>query len=109
MKVPKTTEDKPLIEFRFDKKGKMKLSATNKWWGGKNFGFHSSDGSEGNTCELKYLKAYIEAFKERKIKEIEKEILLLQKELDKIKKISYDTKRKSKRVSRKVQVKCFRL
>jgi hypothetical protein len=90
MKIPKTTEDKPYIEFRFDKKGKMKLSATNKWWGGKNSGFHSSDGSEGNTCEPKHLEAYIEAFKKRKINSIEKEIILLQKEKEKIKKINYD-------------------
>ena len=99
MKVPKTTEDKPYIDFRVDKKGKIKLSATNKWWGGKNSGFHSTDGSEGNTCEPKHLKSYIEAFKNRKIKNIKKEILLLQKELKKIKKISYDTKRKGRTVS----------
>jgi hypothetical protein len=85
MKIPKTTKDRPYIEFRFDKKGKMKLYATNKWWGGKNSGFFSTDGSEGNTCQPKHLKSYIEAFKKRKIKSIEKEILLLQKEKEKMK------------------------
>ena len=92
MKIPKTTEDKPYIEFRINKNGKIKLSATSNWWGGKNSEFHSYDGSEGNSCEPKHLEAYIETFKKRKIKNIEKEILLLQKELEKIKKISYGKK-----------------
>jgi hypothetical protein len=85
MKIPNTTEDKPYIEFRIDKKGKIKLYTTSDWWGGKNSGFISSDGTEGNTCEPKDLKAYIEAFKKRKIKNIEKEILLLQKQLEEVK------------------------
>ena len=80
MKTPKTTPEKPYIEFRIHKNGKIKLSATSSWWGGKNSGFISCNG-EGNSCEPKHLKAYIIAFKERKIKSIEKEIVLLQKEL----------------------------
>ena len=85
MKIPNTTDEKPYIEFRIDKKGKINLSATSDWWGGKNAGFSSSDGTEGNTCEPKNLKSYIKAFKERKIKNIEKEILALQKQLEVIK------------------------
>jgi len=82
MKIPNTTDEKSYIEFRIDKKGNIKLSATSSWWGGKNAGFYSSDGTGGNTCEPKHLKAYIKAFKERKIKRIEKEILTLQKQLE---------------------------
>jgi hypothetical protein len=85
MKIPKTTIDKPYIEFRIDKKGKIKLSASSIWWGGKNASFSSSDGTEGNTCEPKNLKSYIKAFKERKIKTIEKEILILQNNLRNLK------------------------
>ena len=85
MNIPKTTPEKPYIEFRVDKKGNIKLSASSSWWGGKNSGFYSSDGTEGNTCEPKHLKAYIKAFKERKIKNIEKEILSLQKKLENLK------------------------
>ena len=85
MKIPNTPEEKPYIEFRIDKKGKIKLSATSTWWGGKNVGFYSSNGTEGNTCEPKHLKAYIKVFKERKIKRIEKEILTLQKQLELVK------------------------
>jgi hypothetical protein len=85
MKIPKTTEEKPYIEFRIDKKGKIKLSATSHWWGGKKSGFYSSNGTEGNSCEPEHLEAYIKAFKERKIKDIEKEILLLQKKLELVK------------------------
>lgn len=85
MKIPNTTDEKPYIEFRIDKKGKIKLSATSSWWGGKSAGFISSDGTEGNTCEPKHLKSYIKAFKERKIKNIEKEILTLKKQLEVVK------------------------
>lgn len=51
MKVPQTTLEKPYIEFRFDKKGKINLSASSSWYGGKKSGFFCSDGSEGNTCD----------------------------------------------------------
>jgi len=85
MKIPKTTIDKPYIEFRFSKKGKLKLTTTSTWWGGKNHRFFSSDGSEGNTCLPKDLTAYIDAFKKRKIKDIEKEIASLQNNLERIK------------------------
>lgn len=85
MKIPKTTSDKPYIEFRVNKKGKIKLATSSSWWGGKNACFSSSDGTEGNTCEPKNLKVYIKAFKERKIKRIEKEILDLQKQLELVK------------------------
>lgn len=85
MKIPNTTLQKPYIEFRIDKKGNIKLSTSSIWWGGKNAGFISSDGAEGNTCEPKHLKSYIKAFKERKIKRIEKQILTLQKEIELVK------------------------
>lgn len=87
MEIPKTSPDQPYIEFRFDKKGKMTLSASSSWWGGKNSSFCSSDGSEGNTCEPKHLDAYIQAFKKNKIKELEKEINTLQKKLVKFKQL----------------------
>jgi hypothetical protein len=85
MLIPKTTDNKPYIEFRIDKKGKIILGITSSWWGGKNASFVSSDGSEGNSCEPRHLEAYIKAFKERKIKEIEKEIVSLQNKLETIK------------------------
>jgi hypothetical protein len=85
MEIPVTTPLKPYIEFRFDKNGKMKLSATASWWGGKNSGFGSGDGSEGNSCKPEHLNAYIKAFKERQIKNVEKEIAALQKKLAVIK------------------------
>lgn len=81
MKIPNTTEEKPYIEFRVDKKGKIKLSASSSWWGGKNSSFYSSNGSEGNTCEPKNLEMYIRAFKERKIKALKQEISDLKKKL----------------------------
>ena len=87
MKIPKTNNEKPYIEFRIDKKGKIKLSASSVWWGGKNSSFSCSDGTEGNTCYPKHLNAYIEAFKAKKIKDIEKEISALQNQLEKIKSV----------------------
>jgi len=84
-KLPITTEDKPYIEFRVDKKGKIKLSTSSNWWGKKGSGFVSSDGSEGFTCLPKDLESCIKAFKERKIKSIVKEINTLQQKLKCIK------------------------
>lgn len=82
MKIPKTTEEKPYIEFRFNKKCKLiKLIATNTWWGGIKCGFHSSAGYEGNTCKPKDLDRYIKAYRLRKIKKIENEIKALEKKL----------------------------
>lgn len=85
MIIPNTTKDKPYIEFRIDKSGKIKLSITSNWWGGRNSGFVSSDGREGNTCLPEDLETYIKFFKERKIKTIEKEIIALQKKLKGVK------------------------
>jgi hypothetical protein len=81
MKIPKVTEEEPYIEFRYTKRGVLKLSKASSWWGGKNEGFSSSNGSEGNTCEPKDLDAYIKAFNTKKVKRIEKEIISLKKEL----------------------------
>lgn len=82
MKIINTTDDKPFIEFKIDKRGKVKFSATSIWWGGINRGFVCSDGTEGNTCKPKELKKYMKAFRNRKIKSMEKEILALQKKLE---------------------------
>jgi hypothetical protein len=82
MKIPKTTKEKPYIEFRFNEKGKLvKLSATSNWWDGKNRGFYSSK-YEGNACLPKDLDSYIKAYKLKKIKEIEKEIEYLKNKLN---------------------------
>lgn len=89
MKIPNTTTEKPYIEFRFDKSGKLSLSITDAWWSGKNGGFTSYEGDEeysGNSCKPKDLDSYIKAYKQRKVKLIEKEISNLQKQLQKLKK-----------------------
>ena len=83
--IPKTTKEKPYIEFRFDKGGKLSYSITSDWWGGKRYGFTSSNGNEGNTCLPKDLDSYIKAFKLRKIKDVEKDIVKLQSKLERLK------------------------
>lgn len=93
MKIPKTTKDEPYIDFRFDKKGKMTLSITSAWWGGIRSGFYATGGIEGNTCLPKDLNKYITFFKKRKIKEIEREIAVLQKKLDQFKNVIDDKER----------------
>lgn len=85
MKLPKTTPDQPYIEFSFSKTGVLTLRATSSWWGGIRSGFFAGNGSMGNTCKPKDLNKYIKAFKDRKIKEVEKEITELQKKLQQIK------------------------
>lgn len=85
MNIPTTTTEKPYIEFRFNEKGKLtKLSTTNIWWGGINGGF-TSNKYEGNTCEPKDLGRYINAYKLRKVREIEKEIKSLTNKLNNMK------------------------
>jgi len=84
LKIPKTTSEKPYIEFKFNKKGRISLSASADWWGGRSEGFYCSDGTCGNTCLPDKLDAYIKAFKARKVKEIEKEIKSLQVKLNKL-------------------------
>jgi hypothetical protein len=88
MKIPQTTPEKPFILFSFvTKTGKLKkLTTTNLWWGGKNSGFISTDGTEGNSCLPKQLESHIQAYKNKKITSIEKEITKLQKQLINIKK-----------------------
>lgn len=85
MKIPKTTVEKPYIEFRVDLKGNIKLSASSAWYGGKRSGFYSSDGARGNTCPPELLNEYIQAFKEKEVKTIEKLITTLQKRLEVVK------------------------
>lgn len=84
MKIPKVTDEKPYIEFKIDKNGKLTLSATSDWWGGKKAGFISSDGSEGNSCEPAKLQEYIESYYTRKIKNAEKQIAAHQKKINKM-------------------------
>ena len=84
MNIPKTTKDKPYIEFKFDEKGNLILDITSDWWGGIKHGFSTSNDVEGNTCHPDKLEKYIEAFKKRKIKIIEKEIKILQIKLKKL-------------------------
>lgn len=83
MKIPKTTKEKPYIEFIITDKGKIKLRSTSSWWGGINSSFSTTEG-EGNTCLPKDLDKYIERFKVRKIEQLEKEISNLQKQLEKL-------------------------
>jgi hypothetical protein len=85
MKIPKTTTEKPYIEFRISSKGKIKLKATSLWWGGKSGGFSSTDGTIGNSCEPKHLEECIRAFGEGRVKEMEKQIKKLQKEFEVVK------------------------
>lgn len=87
MKIPKTTKEEPYIEFRIHKNGKITLIKTAAWYGGINYGFISSIGYSGNSCKPKYLNRYIDAFKKRKEKELEKEILKLQKQLKHLRRI----------------------
>jgi hypothetical protein len=91
IKVPKTTVEEPYIEFRFNEKGRLiELLSTSSWWGGIHSGFHSSANYAGNTCLPKNLKKYIEAFKLRKIKYLEKQILTLQKSVECLKSNQYN-------------------
>lgn len=83
MKTPKTTEEKPYIEFKFYDDGKLKLSTSNDWWGGLNSGFIGY-GFSGNTCLPKDLEKYIKRFKEKKIKELDLEIKKLEKRKEKL-------------------------
>ena len=85
MQIPKTTKEKPYIEFRWDKDGNLHLSTTSDFWGGKDCGFISSNGTEGNSCPPKKLKRYINAYNKKRIKKIEKEIVKLQKQLELVK------------------------
>jgi len=84
MKIPKTTESKPYVEFIFDKKGNLKLDITSTWWG-ENVGFTTSDGGSGSACLPEDLEKCLKVFKEKKIKEIEKKIKKLTKVLTKVK------------------------
>ena len=91
MKIPKTTEEMPYIEFRLNRKGKLiKLVATDSWWGGINGGFYSTRGYQGNTCKPKDLDKYIKAYKNKKVKEVEKEIEALKNKLNNLKAQNYE-------------------
>ena len=95
MKIPKTTKEKPYIEFRFSEKGKLSLTITNAWYGGINSGFYSSKGYSGNTCLPKYLDKYIERYKTRQIKEIDSEIKELNKKKESlVKKFEFSANKK---------------
>lgn len=89
MNIPTTTDDRPYIEFRINKYGQIKLSASESYWGGKRGGFTSSDGTEGNTCLPKDLDSYLKAFKERKIARLNKKIRDIERLKARIEKINY--------------------
>lgn len=84
MKIPEVTAEKPYIEFSIDENGKLTLSTTSNWWGGKESGFTCSDGSSGNSCKPQELQEYIEAYYKRKIEEVEEEIASHHKQLEKL-------------------------
>jgi hypothetical protein len=88
MTIPTTTKDKPFIKFLIDEKGKLSISPepTSTFWGGIHHSFIGPDG-EGNTCKPEDLPKYLEAFKRKKKKRIEKEILKLQKEIKTLSKL----------------------
>jgi hypothetical protein len=80
IKIPKVTEDKPYIKFEINNKtGKIKLSTSSTWWGGKNSVFISSNGTSGNTCLPKDLKSYLKNFLKKQDKLLQKELKELQK------------------------------
>lgn len=89
MNIPSVTKEKPYIEFRIDKKGKIKLRSSSSWWGGKNGGFISSGGVIGNTCKPNRLNEYIEARVKKEIKSIEKEMASLNKRSDCLSKLLF--------------------
>lgn len=76
--IPKTTKEKPYVEFLIKDNGKIKLSITSTWWGGINSGFHTLDGY-GNSCLPEKIDLYINALKKRKIKDLDNEIKKLEK------------------------------
>lgn len=87
LEIPETTPDQPYIEFMFNEKGKLiSLNRTGSWYGGLSGGFYTSSGCAGNSCKPKDLNLYIDRFKARKVREIEKEIAKLQKQLETLKK-----------------------
>lgn len=88
MKIPKTTTEHPYIEFMISKTGTVKLSKSNNYWGGKNAGFHSSNGYVGNTCPPSKLNEYLNHFLNKREKDILKEIAQLEKTLEKTKKLN---------------------
>ena len=83
MKIPKTTNDNPYIEYRYTKQGKIKLKASSNYWGSAR-GFVSSDGSIGNTCLPKDLEKSMKAFKATQVRDIEADIKKLQNKLTKL-------------------------
>lgn len=85
--IPETTPELPYLEFMFNPNFELvSLSATGSWYGGLKGGFHTGSGYSGNSCKPKDLKLYIDRFKARKVREIEKEINKLQKQLETLKK-----------------------
>jgi hypothetical protein len=86
MKIPKTTIEKPYIEFKFNKKGNISLDISSSWWGGKECKFRSTDGYEGNTCYPSELESYVKYYKTKRIKDIEREIKLLKNKINILKK-----------------------
>lgn len=85
--IPETTPELPYLQFMFNPNFELvSLSATGSWYGGLKGGFHTDSGYSGNSCKPKDLNLYIDRFKTRKVREIEKEIAMLQKQIENLKK-----------------------
>lgn len=80
--LPQTTEKEPYIDFSFDASNDLYLKSCCFFWGGKNSGYTSTSGRKGNSCLPKYFNSYLKAFIQNEIKIREKNILVLQKELE---------------------------
>jgi len=87
MKIPKTTKDKPYIEFIITDKNKIKLFTTSYFWGGKNKFFYCPEGI-GNSCLPKQLPLFFEVLKKRETKNVSKQIEKLKKRIKEIKKLN---------------------
>lgn len=87
IRIPKTTKEKPYIEFTFAPTGKLKLCITSSWWGGKNGGFIRNSDIVGNSCLPEALPFHLKAFKKRQIAKAEKEIARLMKRIEALNRI----------------------
>ena len=92
MKIPQTTKENPYIQFLFDTKGNITLSATSKWWGGidATVVFSNNDTEKikiGNSCKPEDLERFIIVFKKNQIEEVKEEIVILQEKLKQLKSI----------------------
>lgn len=88
IRIPKTTKEKPYIEFTFAPNGKLKLCITSSGgWGGSKGGFITNGDTVGNSCLPEELPLYLKAFKKRQIAKAEKEIARLMKRIEALNRI----------------------